>query len=57
MTRCQLWALVFVLLSSVSVQADAAFFLEEPYGKIGAMGPTGHAAVYLTNVCASRMPQ
>ena len=37
----------------VSAHADVALFLEEPYGKMGAMDPTGHAAVYLTNVCAS----
>lgn len=52
-TRNQLWPLVFVLLAFVPAHADAAFFLEEPYGKMGAMDPTGHAAVYLTNVCAS----
>src|SRR5580658_4679102 len=26
--------------------------LEEPYGKFGGMNPTGHAAVYLSHVCA-----
>ena len=51
--RNQLWALVFVLAALVPAHADAALFLEEPYGKMGAMDPTGHAAVYLTNVCAS----
>ena len=45
-TRNQLWPLVFVLLAFVPAHADAAFFLEEPYGKMGAMDPTGHAAVY-----------
>jgi hypothetical protein len=51
--RNQLWGLVFVLAALVPAHADAALFLEEPYGKMGAMDPTGHAAVYLTNVCAS----
>ena len=51
--RNQLWALVFVLAALVPAHAGAALFLEEPYGKMGAMDPTGHAAVYLTNVCAS----
>src|SRR5580658_1695658 len=27
--------------------------LEEPYGKFGGMNPTGHAAVYLSHVCAA----
>ena len=26
--------------------------MEEPFGKFGAMNPTGHAAVYLNHVCA-----
>jgi hypothetical protein len=26
--------------------------VEEPYGPFGAISPTGHAAIYLTNVCA-----
>jgi hypothetical protein len=33
-------------------QASAALLMEEPYGKFGAMNPTGHAAVYLNHVCA-----
>jgi hypothetical protein len=51
--RNQLWAVAFILAALVPAHADAALFLEEPYGKMGAMDPTGHAAVYLTNVCAS----
>jgi hypothetical protein len=30
----------------------AALFVEEPYGSFGAVNPTGHAAVYLSHVCA-----
>jgi len=30
----------------------AALLLEEPYGHFGGMNPTGHAAVYLSHVCA-----
>lgn len=37
---------------SASAHADAALLLEEPFGSFGAMNPTGHAAVYLNNVCA-----
>lgn len=33
-------------------KADAALLLEEPYGHFGAFTATGHAAVYLTRVCA-----
>jgi hypothetical protein len=41
------------LAGIVGVQAhgDAALLLEEPYGMFGAMNPTGHAAVYLNDVC------
>jgi hypothetical protein len=33
-------------------QASATLLLEEPYGKLGFVTATGHAAVYLTGVCA-----
>lgn len=51
--RNELWALVFVLAALAPAHANVVFFLEEPYGKMGALDPTGHAAVYLTEVCAS----
>lgn len=35
-----------------SVRADATLLLEEPFGGFGAMNPTGHAAIYLSRVCA-----
>jgi hypothetical protein len=41
-----------VVLSCATARADAALLLEEPFGKFGAMNPTGHAAIYLTRVCA-----
>jgi hypothetical protein len=34
-------------------RADVAVFLEEPYSYDGALAGTGHAAVYLTRVCAA----
>jgi len=43
-------AMVFCLLSQA--RADAVLLLEEPYGRFGSFNPTGHAAVFLTNVCA-----
>lgn len=38
--------------SAVRARASAALLLEEPYGKLGFFTATGHAAVYLSNVCA-----
>jgi hypothetical protein len=35
-----------------SAFADASLLLEEPFGRFGAMNPTGHAAVWLDHVCA-----
>jgi hypothetical protein len=44
---------VCVLLGSVSfARASATLLLEEPYGKLGAFTATGHAAVFLSGVCA-----
>jgi len=33
-------------------RAEVVLLLEEPYGAFGGMTPTGHAAIYLTRVCA-----
>ncbi|HLH09594.1 MAG TPA: hypothetical protein VKW78_20315 [Terriglobales bacterium] len=50
---------VFIALSVILLlagpkrsHADVALLLEEPHGEFGAFNPTGHAAVYLSNVCA-----
>lgn len=32
--------------------ADVALFLEQPYGILGDLSPTGHSAIYLSRVCA-----
>jgi hypothetical protein len=37
--------------------ADAALLMEEPFGGFGEMNPTGHAAIYLTRVCAETPTQ
>jgi hypothetical protein len=46
----------FTLLVFLSLlpraHADATLLLEEPYGHFGAFTATGHAAVYLSRVCA-----
>jgi len=44
--------LVLMPCFAVSARADATLLLEEPYGHFGAFTATGHAAVYLSRVCA-----
>jgi len=45
--------LVVAVLAFVSIaEASATLLLEEPYGKMGFFTATGHAAVYLSGVCA-----
>jgi hypothetical protein len=46
-------AAVVALCLASPAYADATLLLGEPYGKFGSLTPTGHAAVYLTRVCAS----
>uniref|UniRef100_E6Q019 DUF4105 domain-containing protein n=1 Tax=mine drainage metagenome TaxID=410659 RepID=E6Q019_9ZZZZ len=58
---CALWrrlrpciplvALISLFLP-VRLFAQAALLLEEPYGVFGHLNPTGHAALYLSRVCA-----
>jgi hypothetical protein len=43
---------MLVLVSASLASASATLFLEEPYGKLGFFTATGHAAVYLSGVCA-----
>jgi hypothetical protein len=45
-------ALALVLLAPVRSFGDAVLLVGEPYGRFGSFNPTGHAAVYLTRVCA-----
>ena len=49
----RLWVLIFVFASFASAHADVALLLEEPYGIFGSLNPTGHAAIYLPDICAS----
>lgn len=48
------FGIVFLLslCSSACAHAQAALLLEEPYGVFGHLNPTGHAALYLSRVCA-----
>jgi hypothetical protein len=43
----------FLLGAAVTARADVTLLLEEPYGAFGGMTPTGHAAIYLSRVCAA----
>ena len=45
--------LLFCLCSIPRAPAGVTLFLGEPYGYDGALAGTGHAAVYLTRVCAT----
>jgi hypothetical protein len=52
-TRLKLASLLFCLLAATAhAHAGVTLFLEEPYSYDGAFAGTGHAAVYLTRVCA-----
>lgn len=45
---------LFLLIVFCSASAHAgkiALLLEQPYGHFGSMNPTGHAAIYLSDVC------
>jgi hypothetical protein len=49
----QFAAVVFAVVALGGLaQASATLLLEEPYGKLGFFTATGHAAVYLSGVCA-----
>ncbi len=53
--KLQLLALLAVLTTltaSFAHAGEAALLLEEPYGAFGFFNPTGHAAIYLSDVCA-----
>jgi hypothetical protein len=39
-------------IGAPAARAEMAVLLQEPYGFFGAMNPTGHAALYFSNICA-----
>lgn len=54
----KLGLVIFFLLAVIAqAHAGVALLLEEPYGEYGEMTTTGHAAIYLTHVCASSPTQ
>lgn len=44
--------LATLFFGAAGARADVAVLLEEPYSYDGALAGTGHAAVYLSNICA-----
>ena len=55
MSKQNSWPILLAMLcwSAGRARADAGLFLEEPFGLFGDANPTGHAAVYLSRVCAA----
>ena len=52
-TRVSNWAAVIFLYAGCAfARSSATLLLEEPYGTLGFFTGTGHAAVYLSGVCA-----
>ena len=51
--RAVLIAAALLLAAASLASASATLLLEEPYGHMGFFTGTGHAAVYLSNVCAN----
>lgn len=50
--RGSIGMIAMLALSASLAHASATLLLEEPYGKLGFFTATGHAAVYLSGVCA-----
>jgi hypothetical protein len=53
----RLWLLLLIFAGFTRAHADVALLLEEPYGIFGSVNPTGHAAIYLPQVCAASPTQ
>ncbi|HYK39491.1 MAG TPA: hypothetical protein VEU98_05665 [Candidatus Eremiobacteraceae bacterium] len=49
--------LALVAVAAPSARSDVAILLEEPYSVDGAIAGTGHAAVYLSGICAASPTQ
>lgn len=45
-------ALCLALFAPLRAMSSISLLVEEPFGTFGAFNPTGHAAIYLSNVCA-----
>jgi hypothetical protein len=51
-TLCRALACVALIVVCSATRASVAVLLEEPYGEMGRMNPTGHSAVYFDHICA-----
>lgn len=51
--RIGVTCLTLIFLFVVKAPAQVSVLLEEPFSNFGAMIPTGHAAVYLSRICAA----
>ncbi len=48
------WMLpIFLSFFAAPLHADAALLLQQPHSAFGSFNPTGHAAIYLSRVCAA----
>jgi hypothetical protein len=55
MLNSAFWTAVIVALLVACVtpaHADATLLLQEPYGHLGGLSPTGHAAIYFSRICS-----
>lgn len=53
MQRHSIRILGLLCFTAAAADASVTLLLEEPYGTFGGMNPTGHAAIYLSRVCAA----
>src|SRR5579864_942437 len=52
LSRAAAFVIILMMTCSAFAGSSATLLLEEPYGKLGFFTATGHAAVYLSGVCA-----
>jgi len=50
-TALTLMTLALLAGGAVAARAQAALFMEEPYGFFGTINPTGHIAIYFSRIC------
>lgn len=51
--RAAVILLALTLAQTAFAHASVALLMEEPYGDLGKLTPTGHSAIYLNHVCAA----
>jgi hypothetical protein len=51
--RLLLVPVLLLLAGGPRAHASVTLLLEEPYGGMGSMNPTGHSAIYLDHICAA----